>query len=214
MGECSAPHRDTSGEIAQFAPRFIKARFVGFEKDMRICLTAIRHPLKREKTHAYFPALASCCSTLEYLTNLHRGSFNSAGHVEIAAFANQYLPQPAYNSEIIHVLIYAFRHTVAHRGISSGVWVDPRNGQATPKRVVWKITASTRFPALELKAEDGLLRNDPPWPTPFNHRMQINLGRLWRDIKAAAEQYAVDVAVDIQLQNNFRRYMERLYPTP
>jgi len=214
MGVASdSVHRGAGESIGSFAPRFIMGRLEGFTKDMKICLTPALLPDRKKKTHAYFPALAACCATLEYFVALHRGNLNAAGWPDVAAFAERYMRQPDYDRETIRVLICAFRHAVAHRGIATGVWVDQQPGNQQGRRVVWKITASTKRPACQLTAEAGVLTRDPPWPTPFTHRMLIHLGALWIDIREAARQYATEVASDGPLQGNFDRCMQRLYPT-
>jgi hypothetical protein len=198
--------------MALFAPQFIEGRLVGFEKDMRICLTSVDSPDGKKKTVAYFPALAACCSTLEYFVGLHRGSLKPAGWPEVAAFANSYLRQPDFNAETVRVLFQAFRHPVAHRGIASGVWVDQTPGQANGRRLVWAIAAGTKRPACLVVAEAGTLRRDPPWPVSYTHRVHIHLGSLWRDIADGARQYAADVAQRAELQTRFAACMKRMYP--
>lgn len=120
-----------------FAFAFINGRLVGFEKHMRICLTSVELPETKKTTAAYFPVLGACCSTLEYLVNLHRGNLSPAGHRQVANFAQHYLPQPDFDAETVRVLFQAFRHPVAHRGIASGVWIDRQPGQNHGQRLVW-----------------------------------------------------------------------------
>ena len=55
------PHRGTADDQAKFATDFLKGRLAGFEKDMRICLTGIPSEVRSGLTHAYFPALGTCC---------------------------------------------------------------------------------------------------------------------------------------------------------
>ncbi len=208
----SLDHRGAGESMAEFAPHFIEGRLVGFEKDLRICLTAVPSPGKNKKTYAYFPALATCCSTLEYFAGLHRGDLKPAGWPQVAAFSAKYLPQPDFDSETIRVLFLAFRHPIAHRGIASGIWIDQSNGPRAGRRLVWKVTAGTNRPACRLVAEAGTLTKDPPWPAPYTHRVHIHLGALWIDIRNGARRYAKDVSVDLRLQENFRACMKRLYP--
>jgi hypothetical protein len=199
--------------MSEFAPAFIEGRLAGFEKDMRICLTSIEAPERKKRSVAYFPALAACCSTLEYFVNLHRGNLNAAGHQQVAGFAEKYLPQPDFNAESVRVLFQAFRHPVAHRGIASGVWVDLQPGPSQGRRLVWAISAGTKRPACAVIEEPGLLKQDPPWPTAYTHRVHINLGALWRDIASAGRSYAADVQGSAELQRRFTACMKRMYPT-
>lgn len=202
-------HRGAHGNATVFAERFIRGRLFGFEKDMRICLTGAPRTDGAGLTHAYFPALAACCSMLEYLAALHAGRLTGIGRREISAYATKYLRQPDYGPDAIRVLIDAFRNSVNHRGIATGVWID----RATPgRRVTWRIMADALGPAIELRAAPGVIRRDAPWPCPFTHRAHVHLGRLWRDIKASADRYIADIAADAGLQINFNRCMTALYP--
>lgn len=208
----SPDHRGAADSMAAFALRFIEGRLVGFEKDIKICLTAVPSPAAKKQTYAYFPALATCCSTLEYFVGLHRGNLKPAGWQQVATFAAKYLPQPDFDQDTVRVLVEAFRHPIAHRGIASGIWVDRSNGSGGGRRLVWEITAGTKRPACQLIADAGTLTKDPPWPTPYTHRVQIHLGALWIDIRDGAKKYAKDVSSDHGLQANFMACMQRLYP--
>jgi hypothetical protein len=70
-----------------FAVEFVRGRLAGFEKDMKICLTPAPRLDGKGNTHAYFPALAACTSTLEYLTAMSRGDTRHIGWQQVAAFA-------------------------------------------------------------------------------------------------------------------------------
>lgn len=205
-------HRGAHDSIAKFASAFVAARMVGFEKDMRICLRPSLAPTGTKKTHAYFPALAACCATLEYLVGLHRGNLRPAGWPDVAGFAREYLPQPEFNDDVVRVLFQAFRHAVMHRGIASGVWIDRAPGPGQGRRVVWEISAGTRRPSCSLVADAGTLTKDPPWPTSYTHRMHIRLGALGIEIREAAKRYAEDVSEKADLQTKFEACMRQLYP--
>jgi hypothetical protein len=197
--------------MAMFAGRFVQGRMEGFEKEMRICLT----PTVSDAgvTHAYLPALAACCGTLEYLTALYRRNVRGIGWQQIADFAGRYLPQPDFKTETVRVLFDVFRHPIAHRGIASGVWVDRNRGATAGRRLTWNVSADARRPACEVVSEVGRLMMDPPWPCPYTHRGHIHLRALWVDIRRAAARYSKDVASDQQLQANFEACMRQLYPT-
>lgn len=179
---------------------------------MKICLTPLKSVDRPGTTHAYFPALAACCGTLEYLAGLHRGNTNGIGWQQIADFADRYLPQPDFNRETVRILFDAFRHPVAHRGIASGVWVDQSRGGGWGRRLTWKISADARRPACEVVSEVGVLKKDPPWPCPYTHRVHIHLRGLWVDIRKAARLYTKDIGKNQQLQVNFEACMRQLYP--
>lgn len=205
-------HRGALGNVSEFAPKFIRGRLGGFDKDMKICLTPVKSEDRSGFTHAYFPALAACCGALEYLTGLYRGKLNGIGWQQIADFAEDYLPQPDYNRETVRVLFDAFRHPVAHRGIATGVWVDRNQGPGNGRRLTWRILADAKRPACQVVPEAGELNRDPPWPCAYTHRVHIHLRALWVDIRKAALSYSDDVAEDELLQGKFGVCMEQLYP--
>ena len=205
-------HRGAPENISEFAKRFIAGRLAGFDKDMRICLTGVPSPTRPGLTHAYFPALATCCSTLEYLTALHRGNTHGVGWQQVRDFATAYLPQPDYDAEVVRVLFDALRHPVAHRGIASGVWVDRSNGPNHGRRVVWKVSADARRPACQVLSEPGLLTRDPPWSTQYTHRVHVHLRGLWVDLRRAGTKLTKDIRSSHELQQNFLACMRQMYP--
>lgn len=206
------PHRGAHGCTPAFAKNFVLGRMAGFEKDIQICLTPIPSKARPGLTHAYFPALAACCAIIEYLTALHRGRVDGLGWRQVSQWATTYLPQPDYGEDVIRVLVEAFRHSVAHRGIASGIWID-RNPSAGPqRRITWKVAADGRRPPIGIIAEQGVLTKDPPWKCPYTHRVHIHLKSLKADIRKAAKRYASDVEHNHQLLNNFTSCMRRLYP--
>lgn len=184
----------------------------GFEKDMKICLTPASRADGTGTTHAYFPALAACLSTLEYLAALARGNTNGIGWVQVAEFASGYMTQPDFDRDTVRVLFEAFRHPVAHRGIATGIWVDRNPGPGHGRRIVWKLSAGSARPACQVKAEAGLITRDSPWPCAFSHRVHIHLKALAIEIREAATRYVQRVGADLQLQENFARCMRQLYP--
>lgn len=208
----SPKHRDVVNDIGKFARKFIDGRLTGFDKDMKICLTPVQSKTRSGMTHAYFPALAACCGTLEYFTALHRGSVRGVGWQQVSDWAGKFLPQPDYNREVIRTLIEAFRHPVAHRGIASGVWIDRRRGDGRGRRITWKIHADAKRPAFQILEKKNQLVLDPPWPCPYTHRAHIHLRALWIDIRKAAKRYRDELKVSQHLQRNFEACMRQLYP--
>ena len=185
------PHRGAMNNFPQFAPAFVRGRLAGFEKDMRICLRGFQLDNGSGVTHAYFPALTTCCGMLEYLAGLYIGRLDRLGKVEVIAYA-KYLPQPDYDAEAIRILFDAFRNAVAHRGIASGVWVDPHPA-TRGRRITWKVLADAGRPALEVVATQGEIKYDSPWPCAYTHRVHIHLGRLWREIRDSAYRYLAEL---------------------
>jgi hypothetical protein len=147
---------------------------------------------------------------LEYVAGLYVGRIDGLGKREVNEYA-RYLPQPDYNAEAIRVLFDAFRNAVAHRGIASGVWVDPQP-VTRRRRFTWKVLAGAARPALEVVASQGEIKYDSPWPCPYTHRVHIHLGRLWRDIRDSVESYLAELVTSQRLQDNFMRCMRQLYP--
>jgi len=206
------PHRGTANDMGSFANSFVLSRLAGFEKDIEICLTPIPSMTRSGPTHAYFPALAACFGTIEYLTALHRGRINRLGWRDVFGWAQNYLPQPDYDEDVIRVFFEAFRNSVAHRGIASGIWLDQRPGPNHGRRITWKVLADAKRPSIRVVAEDGVLKNDPPWPCRYTHRVHIHLKSMSVDIRAAAKSYAADVKENAELQQRFESCMNRLYP--
>lgn len=206
-------HRGAIGDVSFFARKFIEARLAGFDKDMSICLKPATIPNRSTATHAYFPALGACCGILEYLAALHHGNVENVGWDVVANWAAQYLPQPDYEQAVTRILVLAFRNSVNHRGIASGVYVDRRPGTGHGCRYTWKVHADSKRPACEIREEVGNLVKDPPWPCPYTHRVHIHLKGLQVDIRKAGRNFARDIARKPRLQRNFEACMDQLYPT-
>lgn len=203
-------HRGAEADRAEFARRFLLGRLLAFEKDVRICLTPLHLEGASTPTHAYFPALAACCGTLEYLSAFLRGRTHGLGWPDVSNWAGRFLPQPDYDEETIRVLIEAFRHAVAHRGIASGVWVDRRPGMN--RRLTWRVTAARTRPSVALVPEAGALTLDSPWPCLYTHRVHIHLKAMAVDIREGAKHHAESFANDTQLVTHFFQCMRQLYP--
>jgi hypothetical protein len=209
------PHRGAADDPAGFARAFVRGRLGGFQKDIQICLTGIPSSVRPGLTHAYFPALTSCCATLEYLAGLYLGEagHRALGHQDVAKYATRFLRQDIYDPEAIRVLFDAFRHAVAHRGIASGVWTDEHeHPDKRGRRFTWKVYALDDGAALQVLPDTGELKNDPPWRCRYTHRVHIRLQRLARDICDSSERYIDALVADRELQANFMRCMKALYP--
>jgi hypothetical protein len=198
--------------MVAFARDFIQKRSSGLRKDIGICLTDTLAVDGINTTHAYFPALGACCGFLEYMTALYRGRLSGIGWEQVLRWTKRYMQQPDYADDVVRVLFDAFRHSVAHRGIATGIWFERSRNGLPERRVTWKLLEDSERPACQLIAEDGVLVNDPPWPSPFTHRMHIHLAALAEDLCVAATAYADDLAKDAALRENFERAMQALYP--
>jgi len=205
-------HRGSNGKMKEFAPRFVAGRLAGFKKDIAICLTGARSETRSGLTHAYFPALMTCCSTLEYMAGLFVGRTDtSISRRDIVSYAARYMPQPDYDGEAVRLLVDAFRNAVAHRGIATGVWVDNHASHAG-RRITWKVYEDDVRPALALRVEASALKQDSPWPCPYTHRMHIHVGSLASDILESASRYVEEMRASNVLLAKFELCMHRLYP--
>jgi len=200
----------TGGDRSKYPQAYVAGRLGAVEKDVAICLTASRLPRRSTPTHAYFPALATCCAFLEHLAALLRGKTKGLGHPDAYAFANCFMRQPDYNAEVVRVLFVGFRNPVAHLGVANGVWMDGTGAAA--RRLTWKLTADARFPGCEIVTESGTLVLHPPWPCGYTHRVHIHLRRLLIDLRDGASAYAAALTSDPDLRKRFYRVMDGVYP--
>jgi len=212
MSTCTPHHRGAIDNPPLYLRHFVDGRLDGFEKDLKICLTPTPSKMRAGYTHAYFPALGACCGLIEYLAGLYRGNLNGVGWREVATWAQQYLDPADYGDDLMRVFFLAFRHSVAHRGIASGIWIDRAPGPGQGRRITWKVTAARKRPPVQIVAENGVLDRDPPWRCPYTHRVHIHLASLKSDIRKAAKRYAADAGQDPQLLARFTACMRQLYP--
>lgn len=203
-------HRGLPDIPGEFAQRFLEARLAGFEKDIAICLTGIPSKTRRGATHAYFPALSSCCGTLEYLAGLYKGNLDNVGWRDVAEWCEHYMVKVEYNDDVVRVFFEAFRNSIAHRGIASGVWIDRKKGSA--RRFTWNVHADARRPAIQFVEMPGVLVKDPPWPCPYTHRANFHLRALAIDIREGARAYVKQVGEEKSLTDKFMKCMKELYP--
>lgn len=209
--------RGSEGALAKFAPRFLRGRLDGFQKDMKTCLTGIPNPKRRGKeTHAYFPALMACCGMLEYMACLYRGPSRNTRNTfiaswrDIAGFPNRFVPG-VYDEDAVRILHESIRNAVAHRSILSGVWVDEDKRNAG-RRLVWSIYEDFDGLAIQIEAHSGTIRRDSLWECPYTHRVHVRLGTLSNDISEAINAYIAELECSADLQNKFERCLRYLYP--
>jgi hypothetical protein len=210
--EKRSPHRGLIDNPGGFAKQFVLDRLAGFSKDMEICLRPIPSKTRSGDTHAYFPALTAACGTLEYLAAMHSGRVKGLGFKEVSDWSKIYMPQPDYDEETIRVLFDAFRNSIAHRGIASGVWIDQKHGPNHKRRLTGKIYEDSSKPSISVIEESGTLTKDPPWPCKYTHRVHIHLSSLIEEVELAAGRFATDLENNAGLHKNFYSCMEKLYP--
>lgn len=205
-------HRGAPGDVSTFAKSFVVSRLAGFEQDIEICLSPGNLDARGRLTHAYFPALAACAGTIEYLTAVHRGNIQGIGWKQVVTWSNTFLPQPDCGEDTVRVFFEAFRHAVAHRGVASGVWCDLKPGPGLGRRITWRVLADARRPSITVIPENGALESDPPWLCQYTHRVRIHLKSLAADISAAGRRYADEVGQIADLRAKFVQCMQQLYP--
>lgn len=209
------PYKGSGGDMAIFAPRYLDDRLKTFAKDMNICLTGRPSEDREGNTHAYSPGLMNCCGMLELLANLYGGTTkNHKKRYERIDAYSKFLPHPCYSKDNLRVLYRSLRNATAHHGTAGGVW--PENDKVkNGRRVTWRIYADYNHPALALKAESCVLRNDSPHDSPYTHRMHVRLGRLWRDIRDSVFEsngYLDALQSDPVLLKNFENCITCIYP--
>ena len=203
--------RGSKGNLSAYAPKYIRDRAGGFAKDVDICLTGVSHRNSGNLTHAYFPALSICFGFLEHTAAAHSGKrIRKVGDKEIVAWAAAYLPQPDYDAQVVKLFYNAFRHSVNHRGIADGVWLDRSSNPQ--RRITWNLYARSSRPSFTLVEDPGELRNDPPWVCPYTHRAHISLRSLKVDLTRGARRYAADIPQNQELLQAFKRFVVQIYP--
>lgn len=191
----------------------MKGRTTGFKKDIEICTKGYAVPGKKDKTHAYMPALITCISYLEYMASLYTGSFDATAQSKVNQYSRIFLDKNEYSTENIRILYKVFRNPIAHRGIPSGIVKDQKDNVI--RRITWKIYVRPEAKAINIKKEKGVLKRDPPWEVSYSHRGIVSIGRLWRDLVYSVEgnQGFIDcLKVDMKRLDNFYKIMRILYP--
>lgn len=167
-----------------------------------------------KETYAFSPALAVCCATLEYFSGLWRGRTYGVSPDHIGEFCEHFLPDSTLTKANTKLLFKGLRHSVAHRGAVTGVLVDnpglPRNAQ---KRYVWRLNLGKhKKSAIEIHAEEGMLLRDPPWSTPYSHRVTVNLWPLFRELEILAEKLSTEIENNPDAERRFHNCMTQQYP--
>src|SRR5229473_8581802 len=93
---------DQNREWKRFAEEFLSGRIRFLEKDIRICLRTYRSKRYTNNTskRAYFPALITCCATLEFMAGLNIGNLkNQVPMDNINRYVKYYMHNPAYLGE-------------------------------------------------------------------------------------------------------------------
>lgn len=207
-----APFR-THQDVVAFAKTFVRNHNGRFRKDVKICLTA-----NEERNHAYFPALMTCISYLDFLSGLYAGKVKGHGLNELTQYAHDFMDRTHYSAGNLEILYKCFRHKVAHLGHPYTVFDSTKNDIAGPKQLItWTVYASDKVPPLEVEycGRTKIKKATTPWDTYYDHRVRVRVRRLMIDaIKSTRgpNGYIRHVEQNTRAQDNFAACMRVIYP--
>ena len=208
---------DVDPKLARFADYFLTHRMKGFAKDIAICLTGRpREDDPNVNTHAYFPALMTCCGTLELLGSLHHGDAHHSDAKWVARYCKDFMVRPEdYTKQTIILLLEVVRHGTAHLGIAKAV-AQPRCGEYRDKRITWTVWEGACQPNVHLRREPDILDSElRPWKCDFEYRLSVHLQGLFEDIRDSVlrpGRYRDTVMTDAKLLEKFEAAAKHIYP--
>lgn len=170
-------------ELVAFARLFLRARLTTFRKDIAICLTA-----NNRGEHAYFPALITCISFVDFLSGLYAGKLDGHGLKELQRYARTFMVAKNYDADRMGILYECFRHKVAHLGHPYAVFdTSTKRTLASQKqrRIAWTVYASNRAVPIELTdypQPRSLVKTKTPWTVYYDCRIKISIRRFSVDI--------------------------------
>ena len=216
VNDVAKSHRTkgSDGDIRQYAVAYLEERLRGFDKDVKICLTGKPSDNGSGLTYAYFPALLTCCAMLELLGNLYVGETRGSGWRRAIKYSGRFLDNRIYSNDNIILLFQVLRHPAAHMNTLSGVR-KPGEGHYQDQRITWKIYADARYPAIKIKREAGVLKEQPPWDCPHDYRLYVRLDRLRYDIRDSVLEpggYLTELLSRKDLLRKFEKCMKQIYP--
>jgi hypothetical protein len=203
----------------QQASDFIKSRAAGFRKDIAICQRGLSPKYLRQwlphgpwPRHAYFPALMTCFSFLEFLSGYRAGNIKAYGGPsvkQIKEFSGKYLDCVKYKEPIIDILWEGFRNKLAHL-YHPGFVFDTSKSKKIPNknmRITWKISEKSTDRHLELEPKDhGLKKDLILWvELRYDHVLHISIPSFREDLLKAASCYSNDLLKDTKLLENFEK---------
>jgi hypothetical protein len=200
------------------ASDFIKSRAAGFRKDIAICQRGLSPeylmrwlpPNTTRPRHAYFPALMTCLSFLEFLSGFRAGDISGRNSIkQIKKFSRNYLDQLKYNDIIIDILWECFRHKIAHLYHPYFVFdTKSKSGIFQQNmRITWRISEKRTDPHLTLERKRGGLSkmNILEVELRYDHVIHISIPAFREDLLTAADRYANDLLTDTTLLPNFEK---------
>jgi hypothetical protein len=156
------------------------------------------------------PAFLICMAHLDLFSGLNRGQLG-CGRKPIQIFLDTYSDAPSYSLENVTILYEGFRHHIAHCG-----------GPSVPiakfdKRMAWRLHDKRRgtHSALELVRESLPVKKNRrvyPWPIEMDHRFEICLRTLHKDILKAVRRYANALRDDALVRERFDRAIQAYFP--
>ncbi len=203
----------TRQDVVAFAKKFVRSHNGRFRKDVRICLTA-----NEERNHAYFPALMTCISYLDFLSGLYAGKVKGHGLNELTQYAQAFMDGTHYNAVNLEILYKCFRHKVAHLAHPYAVFDSKKNNIDGPKRLItWTVYASDKVPPIEVEhcGRTKIQKSMTPWDTYYDHRAHVRVRRLMIDaIRSTNGEngYIRYVEQSTTGQDNFVTCMSVFYP--
>lgn len=206
----------------KFAPRFVREHIQRFLKDIRVCLRPMSVKGNRKGAHAYMPALLTCMGLLELLSALRFGRLDLRKDALTALqdFRSDYLPAPHFRAPNLEILYIGFRHKLAHLAHPYVVFdtaTDSRLAQYGRKKVTWTFHSRKRgLSAIGLHATPGreLVRTLRPWRTAYDHRLEIVLFLLARELARGGISYARDLRKSKPLRTKLMTAIEVYFPRP
>jgi len=207
----------TDREKVAFAKEFLRKRTSAFKKDIEICLTP-----NNSGSHAYFPALITCISFMDFLSGLYAGTMRKHGFEHFLSFATAFMDSSKYRNEDMEILYEGFRHKIAHLGHPYFVFDTDTstklNGKRRRRLVTWTVYAARRAQPLEVVHYQTIQtpkKSISPWPVYFDSRLCISVRSFATDIAQTLRGprgFIERLQGDASLRAKFTECMRALYP--
>jgi hypothetical protein len=207
----------TADQKLAFARELLRGRAKSFKKDIDICLTR-----NASGSHAYFPALSTCISFLDFLSGLYAGRVHGHGFQEFISYAASFLDNRKYGAEELEILYEGFRHKIAHLGHPYSVFDTDTSrrlkGRRKKRLVTWTVYAGRRRRPLELieyPTMQQVQRSLAPWTVPYDSRLLIGVRCFASDICQTVRGHTGFIKrleTDQSLMSNFSNCLQFLYP--
>jgi hypothetical protein len=204
-------------EKIAFARELLRGRARSFRKDVDICLSR-----NETLSHAYFPALSTCISFLDFLSGLYAGTMHGHGFKEFMIYTTTFLDPSKYGEEELEILYEGFRHKIAHLGHPYAVFDTDTSPRLVNKRkrrlVTWTVYAARRKNPLELKvyqAQQTVRKALAPWPVSYDCRLCISTRTLAEDIRRTIRGkhgFLYRLATEPALLSKFSNCLTSIYP--